>query len=177
MKDFLFKVLDLDSSTFDKMKTEIGMFKNSVISEPGRFTIVDKESTLNSLPTIVKWLEDNNLVVRQIAYISIGANTIQQAHIDSGDLELALNFPVLNCDDVTTEFFEYEEQDFTIQYTIGTKLPFHHFNCEDKTSIGSFSLTQPTLLNIKMPHRIVNSTDLERISLSFRFEKDPWHLA
>lgn len=176
MKDFLFKILDIDSVSFEKIKDEISVFNKSIESVPGRFTIVDKESALNALPTIVEWFKKNNLEVRQIAHISIGAHITQQAHIDSGEPELALNFPVLNCDNVTTEFFKLEQQDLTIQYTIGTNLPYHHFNSDNKNIIGSFSLMQPTLLNIKMPHRVVNNTDLERISLSFRFKKDPWHL-
>ena len=176
MKDFLFKVLDLNSETFEKIKEEISIFKDNVNAEPNRFNIVDKETTLNSLPTIVKWFTENNLDVGQIAYISVEPNFIQQAHLDSGIPELAINFPVINCENVSTQFFEFEEQDLTMQYTPGTNLPYHHYKIADKKIIGTFNLTQPTLLNIKMPHRVVNSTDLERVSLSFRFKKDPWHL-
>jgi len=176
MKDFLFKVLDIDSVTFEKIKEEIVVLNKTIVSVPGRFTIINTESALSVLPTITKWFSDNDLEVKQIAHISIGAHVTQQAHIDSGEPELALNFPVMNCDNVTTEFFKFEQEDLTIQYTAGTNLPYHRFNSDNKNIIGAFSLTQPTLLNIKMPHRVVNNTDLERISLSFRFKKDPWHL-
>lgn len=174
MKDFLFKILDTE--LFDKIKEELSILYERTEPAPGRFRILDKDATLNLLPTVVKWFQENNLEVRQVAYISLAGHTSQQAHVDSGEPQLALNFPVINCDEVVTEFFKLEEQDLTIQYTVETNLPYHHFDSTDKDPIGSFSLTQPTLLNIKMPHRVVNNTDSERISLSFRFKNDPWHL-
>ena len=176
MKDFLFKILDIDSQTFDLIRKEIAEFYKNTEHIVGQFSMIDNESTLNVLPTIAKWLEVNKLEVMHIGYISVNPNTIQQAHIDSGESSLALNFPVINCNNVTTEFFKLESKDLTIRHSKGTNLPYYHFDNTDKDIIGSFTLTQPTLLNIKMPHSVVNNTELERISLSFRFKNDPWHL-
>lgn len=174
MTDFIFKTLDI--ADFEKIKEEIAVFNQTMPSDPGRFNIIDNDTTLSLLPSIVKWFEENNLEVKQIAYISVGPNTVQQAHIDSGEPSLALNFPVINCEHVITQFLEFIKEDLTIQYTLGTNLPYYHYNSFDKTIIGELRLMQPTLLNVKMPHRVVNNTNLERISLSFRFKKDPWHL-
>ena len=177
MKDFLFKILDIDTSSSEKIKEEIAIFsKNRENHIVGQFSMLDVESTLSLLPTISKWLEANKLEVIHIAYISVNPTTIQQAHIDSGESTLAINFPVINCNNVTTEFFKLESNDLTIRHSKGTNLPYYHFDNNGKDAIASFSLTQPTLLNIKMPHSVVNNTELERISLSFRFKKDPWHL-
>jgi hypothetical protein len=174
MTDFTFKTLHIPS--FAKIKEEIAELHKTMPCIPGRFSIIDTEKTLKALPTLVEWFNENDLKVRQVAYISIGANTTQVAHIDSGDPCLALNFPVINCEYVTTQFIEYIPEELTVQYSIGSNLPYYHYNSIDKKIIGSFSLIEPTLLNIKMPHRVVNNTNLERISLSFRFIKDPWHL-
>jgi hypothetical protein len=176
MNNFLFKILEIDNVLYEKIKEEISVLSNTIVTEPNRFTIIDKESTMSVLPSINNWFRNNELEVSHIAYIRAAPRLAQTAHIDYGEPELALNFPVINCNNVTTEFFHFEQQDLTIQYTPGTNLPYHHFNSDGKNIIGSFRLTQPTLLNIKMPHRVVNNTDLERISLSFRFKKDPWHL-
>jgi len=177
MNDFIFKILEIPS--FNIIKEEIAEFYETMPSIPGLFQMINSQRTLKSLPTLAEWFNENNLKVRHIAYISLGPNTRQGAHMDSfapGEPCLALNFPVINCELVTTEFFEFIEEDITIAYSKGTNLPYYAYNSKDKKIIGCYNLNQPTLLNIRMPHRVVNDTDLERISLSFRFEKDPWHL-
>lgn len=175
-EDFLFKTLEMDPVVFEKIKQEIAFLHKNTSVSWGQFRLLDTESALAMLPTAAKWFEENNLQVKLIAYISLAPKTMQSAHTDSGKFELALNFPVINCNWVSTEFFKFEQQDLETLYTKGTNLPYHHFNIENKSVIGSFRLKQPTLLNIKMPHRVVNRTKMERISLSFRFAEDPWHL-
>lgn len=175
---FVYKELNIPK--FEKIKEEIHKFyqtATATFSYPGIFTIVKKDEVLNSLPTLSSWFIENQLEVKRVAYISIAARGRQVVHVDHGEFELAMNFPVINCKNVLTEFFEFKEQDLSIDYTKTTNLPFLNYNdIDNKSSICSFELIKPILLNIKMPHRVVNNTSLERISLSFRFEKDPWHL-
>lgn len=171
---FIFKELHIDA--VDEILAEIDNLRSKIVSEPGKFRIIDTESTLKALPLLNKWFKENNLDVKYIAYISTGANIQQEVHVDYGDSELALNFPVFNCENITTEFFEYKEQNLIIKYTMGTNLPYLCYDIDGVNIITSLNLTKPTILNIKMPHRVLNFTNLERISISFRFKKDPWHL-
>jgi hypothetical protein len=173
-KNFTFKELYIDE--LQEILAEIANFQSNIVSLPGKFRIIDTESTLAALPILTNWFNKNSLVVKQIAYISCAANTTQEVHLDSGNNELALNFPVINCENVTTDFFEYKEQNLTLKYTIGTNLPYLFYDIDGMNIISSFSLVKPTILNIKMPHRVVNNTELERISISFRFMEDPWKL-
>lgn len=172
--NFIFKELHIDA--VDEILAEIDNLRSKIVSEPGKFRIIDTESTLKALPLLNKWFKENNLDVKHIAYISCAANQIQEVHLDSGNNELALNFPVLNCENVVTDFFEYKEQNLTLKYTIGTNLPYLYYDITGMNIIASLNLKKPTILNIKMPHRVSNPTDLERISISFRFINDPWKL-
>ena len=173
-KNFTFKELHIDE--LEEILAEIAKLQSSIVSLPGKFRIIDTESTLAALPILNKWFEENSLDVKLIAYISCAANTTQEVHLDSGDCELALNFPVINCENVITDFFEYKEQNLTLKYTMGTNLPYLFYDITGMNIISSLNLVKPTILNIKMPHRVVNHTDLERISISFRFMEDPWKL-
>ena len=47
---------------------------------------------------------------------------------------------------------------------------------ENPEEIGRYVLTAPVLLNIKLPHSVVNSGDSQRVGISFRFKTDPWAL-
>jgi len=172
--NFIFKELHID--LIEEISAEIADFKSTIVSVPGQFRIIQTESTLKALPTLNNWFKENELIVNQIAYISCAANQIQEVHLDSGNNELALNFPVLNCENVATDFFEYKEQNLTLKYTKGTNLPYLYYDITGMNIIASLNLKKPTILNIKMPHRVSNPTDLERISISFRFINDPWKL-
>jgi hypothetical protein len=61
-------------------------------------------------------------------------------------------------------------------YTKKTNLPFSRYVDETPVELSRFVLSSPTLINIKVPHQVVNDSNMDRICLSFRFDPDPWHL-
>lgn len=77
---------------------------------------------------------------------------------------LAINIPLVNCENAVTEFWKSE-----INIS-------HALSLENCTKIDEFILTKPILLNVSVLHSVKNYTSDWRKAISIRFEESPWHL-
>jgi hypothetical protein len=150
-------------------------YKNNPIPN-GYFTIQDINVVLQALPSIKKWFEDNGCKPNKVAYISTSANVVQPPHKDNSDQILAVNFPVDNCNEVETVFYDDTNVRSVLLHTRATNVPYHHYLLGDRKPTTRYILSKPVILNVKKIHSVVNTTNKDRISLSFRFEQEPWHI-
>lgn len=172
VENFYFKYLDLSYNI-----QEVESLYKIYADIPGRFSMLRIQQAMEYLPSINLLFKNLNLTPSKMAYINIGSNTTQIIHCDWGAETLALNFPVYNCLDTFTEFYDVPESELREGKTMGTELPFYYYNnLDNKKFVDKFTLSKPVLLNIKKAHSVVNKTSSSRISLSFRFKTDPWFL-
>jgi hypothetical protein len=115
------------------------------------------------------------MIVDRVAVIIIKSNTIQMPHVDYGSHTLAINFPLQHCENTWTRFFKNTGQ-VVEKFTPDTKLPYLEFIDDNKQEETRYKLSGPTLLNVKHPHSVANTTAFDRSSISFRFKEDPWFL-
>lgn len=139
------------------------------------FRIINHNSVLEKIPTLANWFKDKNLIVSKLAFLNVRQASIQTLHIDTGDNDLALNFPVYGCEGVFTEFYKNKGQ-IVESFVPHTGVKYYRYVDDNPELLSTYVLTRPTLLNVKIPHRVVNKTDHDRICYSFRFKTDPWHL-
>jgi hypothetical protein len=88
---------------------------------------------------------------------------------------LAINIPLINCDNAVTQFWNTEEDVNLIQYT-SSGSPFIGFNQDKCTLIDKFVLTQPVVFRTDIPHSVDNYSNQPRLAISLRLAKDPWDL-
>ena len=169
MSSFCFKQLDI---SYDH--NEILNFYDTN-EKHDSFKIMHPNEVLAKLPSIAKWFTEQKLVPSYVAYIAIKKHFCQVIHIDSGNQQLAINFPVYNCDTIETRFYTVDESSTKTFISATSKLPATEYTASTST-ICSYILNKPTLLNLKMPHNVDNNTDITRYALSFRFKEDPIHL-
>lgn len=171
-ESFVYKYLDMPC--LDQILAEIA--QSDFPTNLYNFKIIDHIRILEKTPSLLNWFNENNLVIDRLAFLNQKAQTTQVLHVDSGPSELALNFPVSGCHEVKTEFYEdngHQEEAFVPN----TGLKYYRYVSDKLIFKSEYELTKPTLINIKVPHRIVNNTDHDRICYSFRFKEDPWFLA
>jgi len=176
MKNNFFS-LEIEINDFDNILKEF----NSVLdlyslNNQNYFNHIDKVSFLNDCKTVKKYFEDNFIEIYNIAIIEIPPNSKSNLHIDTQINNLALNFPILNCDNSYTSLYKINRGvPKIVKMENGlTNLSFN--NC-DFTEIDRFYLkNKAVLFNTKIPHRVFNLSDKPRIAVSFRFVKDPWVL-
>lgn len=172
----IFYCNSLRVGNFDDIKKEIDQFYIDNPIPDSYFKIIDCRKVLEALPSFKKWCTANKINPIKVAYISTPPNTRQSPHKDDGDEILAINFPVINNNEVVTELWDEDGLSSIKLMTKGTYIPYYRYLVSGIKPQASYILDKPTILNIKKVHSVVNNTDKPRVSLSFRFYNDPWHL-
>jgi hypothetical protein len=161
---------------YNDIKKEIDQFYIDNPIPDSYFKIINCHKVMDALPSFKKWCEINKLTPIKVAYISTPPNTRQSPHKDAGDEILAVNFPVINNDGVITEQWDEDGLSFIKLLTKDTNIPYYRYLVHGVEPQYKYILDKPVILNIKKVHSVVNNTDKPRVSLSFRFYNDPWHL-
>lgn len=113
----------------------------------------------------------DNLFCLGIVTVSPGSSPI---HIDHGPHNVAFNFPILNCKRTQTILYSTNEN-VNVDSKLG-KLPNHigiyEFEQNEVTEVTRFELDGPLLMNVKIPHQIINPNNGVRVSASLRFKNE-----
>jgi len=115
-------------------------------------------------------MEVNNVVIVQIP-----PRFMQEIHADfrPDNNVLAINFPLINCQDAVTEMWESNES------TLLTERLGYPTNLARRGAckkIDQFIVDRPVIFNTKILHSVRNNSRNTRIAVSLRFKNDPWHL-
>lgn len=172
---FLFQKIHL--SNFNEICKEL---RSHVLTHlppnKNNFNHMDSAKLLKDCPLMTKWIIENSLMLRKIAVITINPNSVGSIHTDTQQNSLALNFPILNCENTYTGLYKVIHGEPKIM-TMTNGLTYNTFdNCEFE-EIDRYNIVDSAILfNTKIPHRVNNPTDTTRIAVSFRFDPDPWNL-
>lgn len=87
-------------------------------------------------------------------------------HIDSGGYNYSLNIPICGCYNTFVNFYNTN----TVPTLKQTRLGVSYYEYDQSISdiIGSLELTTPHIINVKVPHNIVNKNSMPRITLLVR---------
>jgi len=182
MNNFLFKKLEMSDEQLNKIVTELRNYVSSlIISEENAFSRINYVTLLAQCPELSAFLNSAGLVTTVAGIIrSHPSQVASNPHIDSFPQELAINFPVQDCENSTTKFYQPYTNDGSPPTLVCRQHPngieYYHYVDVNWRLLGSITLSGPTLLNIKVPHKVEHYGQLTRISLSLRFKQDPWHL-
>jgi hypothetical protein len=145
-----------------------------------------KEKYLASLPVAQHFFQTLDLGVTEFmgmpvfktVIINAMGNSVGKIHKDYRPHDhnvLAINIPLVNCDNAVTEFWNTTEDPNRVQYT-SSGSPFIGFDHATCTRIDKFILTRPAVFRTDIPHSVNNYSDKPRLAISLRLVDDPWHL-
>ena len=146
------------------------------------FVHCDITATMQQLPTLSRFFDDAGLELSRIAIVTTHPNSVQDPHVDQGEETLGINFPLSGTSSTYTQIFKNKGE---LRYVTshdeskaGIKQQRRYLKYIDDSpeEIGRYELNRPVMLNVKMPHSVVNLSDDERVGISFRFKADPWNL-
>lgn len=89
--------------------------------------------------------------------------------------KLAINIPLLNCEDSVTYFYKTNIENDLVEYS-SSGSPLIRYDEKDCEKIDEFRFTNPVIFRTDIPHSVVNNLGVTRLGISLRFENDPWHL-
>ena len=144
------------------------------------FIPVDPEDFKKYCPTITAKIAQWGLTERlaEIAIILVKPQAHYVIHRDFPlwkKRNIALNFPVLNCENSYTAFYDATIIDKTCEGALGDSVYVHHANQVDEPTakeIGRCDSTVPHWINVYVPHAPVVEHDQTRISVSIRFHPE-----
>jgi hypothetical protein len=117
--------------------------------------------------------------VYKTVLIAAGPNLVGKLHIDHRPHDnntLAINIPLINCDNAITEFWKSNKTSSVVEYSPSGS---PYLSCGDRTTctkIDEYRLDRPVLFNTSVPHSVNNYSKEPRMAISLRLEQDPWDL-
>lgn len=181
--DYLPNHKDWYYSTFkipnlEKIQHEFLPLRVMYIDKISVFNPLSKDELKDKVPEFCKFLKSVDLYDRWIttSMCTIPPHQNYPLHIDSLHCEerfIALNIPIINCDNTFTAWYEAE-----IDKLIWDKLHGHiditydaacHCKWETSKEVKRVESYEPMLINVSVPHSVFNPNDKYRFLVSSRF--------
>jgi hypothetical protein len=157
---FIWKYMDIDQNLIDEIKDIYLKNIKKDLTHYGFFQNIDA-----TIPNIM----GQQVVIPALIYCP-RKYAPQYSHKDRvTHSTLALNIPLINCENSKTIFYECEKTDKFIYKERLTEAK-DISKCQE---IGSYILDKPILFNTQVLHAVFNHSDMPRLSISLRFEKNP----
>ena len=149
-----YKFLDLDCSLVtDKMKQYVLDNPYLYKSGKGAWVNCNLQDVTEKVPSLQEMFFQLNLRIKRVSLFVMNYKT-GAIHIDDDAAHpYRINFPVLNCENTETRFYQVKTQP-SKQYQ-ENKFAFHSFNPNDCEQMDSFELTKPTIIKTQEPHQVV----------------------
>lgn len=176
--NFWMKILDCPS--YSKIQSEISAWLIPQLDYYKQrsyyFEHINHIDVLVASPTLLKWLTSLNVgPIRKAALIIIEPKLEAGIHTDTQVNDLALNIGIQTLNTHTVLYEMIEGTPYIHTMATGNTLTMYD-NCKLNIHSTYDLIDNPVIFNTKQLHQIINPTDNWRLSISLRFEKDPWHL-
>jgi hypothetical protein len=145
---------------------------------PKGFSAADTSQLKKDCPALNKFLESKQLFSRWVGTgMSFLKDSSLSIHSDSliKNRIYALNIPIINCDNSYTIWYRLKDNiiprlDF---YKSGKESVLsYQYKDSDTEEICRLEINQPTVVNVKQPHRGISFSGKPRILISLRFREE-----
>jgi hypothetical protein len=202
MTEFLYKFIDLDQRIID----EITNYSNTILPESQRFlnSFNSLSSFYHHCPITKEWIYSNNtelLFCHRLIWnparlftphtdFNHDPDNIEKYYFDDPNTKITknvigLNFVISESNDSELAFYSrlnnnYEKQFLKILDNVdglnreNNFITYYRF--EDLVEIARIKADRPFLLNSTVPHCVIHHSNAPRVTISLRFNPDPWHL-
>ena len=179
-KLFLFKSLEINEQQYISITCELKEYvsKFVTISPDNAFDELDTNQVIKECPKLHEYLISLMLKPIIIGLVRSWPKQIAlNPHIDVCAQSLAINFPIQDCENSVTKFYNPGGNNATkVLRRHPNGISYYHYDNVIWEELDSYSLTVPTLLNVHVPHKVEHYGDNTRLAMSIRFHQDPWFL-
>lgn len=202
MKEFLYKFIELDNTIVD----EIINYSNNVLpkTQPRLNSFNNIEVFYENCPRTKEWVYSNNTKLLFCHRLVWSYDNLQKPHTDfNHDPEsvekfyfnvvpnhqtknvIALNIVTSNSDNSWISYYrrrnnKHDKKTLNVLNGISGLYSENnyitYYDLEDLEEIDRIKTDRPVLLNTTVPHWIINEQSTPRVTISLRFDPDPWHL-
>jgi len=178
-----FKYLDWDEP-IEEITAQLQMFvkKTGFVTKGTFFNPVDIEEVYEAIPNLRYLFKKRNLtdcyslaVIRALPVL-IAPNFPHTDIMPEPYQKIAINWPVYNCENTYTTFYEKKEGATPEVIKLPNGLPYSRYKFEDVVETHRIKLNEPVALRFDILHAVINDTDIVRVTASFRFRTNHWEL-
>ncbi len=143
---------------------------------------IDHHDLLEKSPQLKAFLTELDLIdkIRLVRTVTVMPKGFYSAHVDGSAQDsiprtVALNIPMVNCDDSLTRFFERKGPGIKPLVKSNKKMDFSYqdYSYDDIVLKTQFTLRHPTFLKICEIHDVINNSSKVRYCLTIRFSPEP----
>ncbi len=145
------------------------------------WNLVEWTDVVDNSPSLQKFITDYKLDVLNSSVIYIDhqeAAFNQKIHVDIDRAKIIL-FPLLNCNNTRTVFYDVAEEDLEVEWQNNNEeLKYFGVKKGHHREIGSFTLDCPVAMDTGVPHAVHVSPEavFPRLSFAMRFNNSIDHL-
>lgn len=134
----------------------------------GLFYFYSNKEKFLAIPALAKLLSDLDLLehVAGIALYIVHRNAPISIHKDNGDITYSLNIPLSGCENTLVNFYNSTKPPLEKITMSGNK--YFAYDESDCQLIDSLEMTTAHIINVKVPHAVVNNNSEPRITLLIR---------
>lgn len=137
-------------------------------------------NNLGFQPLEIGITEFQGMKVFKSVLVQVRANSSLHIHKDHrpyDNNQLAINIPLLNCNESVTEFYKplIQKDEFNSILTVNGS-PYISYKEDECEKIAEFWLKEPVIFRTDILHGVRNYSNSPRLAISLRFVEDPWEL-
>lgn len=146
------------------------------------FNPVGAARVYHAVPSLRDLFERHNIhdfhsmAVIRVLPASVAPNFPHTDVMPSPDQKVAINWPVFNCENTYTCFYEEKPTANPQLVKLNNGLPYKKYSYDDVIETHRIKINKPVALRYDILHAVVNETSNVRITVSFRFETNHWEL-
>jgi hypothetical protein len=127
-------------------------------------------SIIFEIPEITEMFLPLNLDVHEVGFF-ITPYRVGSIHIDGTTIPVRINFPILNCENTETRYYQVNGKSSDQTQLNGNRyIQYHQDDC---MFVDSFKLTSAVAMRVLEPHQVISYTNnLPRISCTVSFKQD-----
>lgn len=118
----------------------------------------------------------HSMAVIRVLPATVAPNYPHTDVMPSPNQKVAINWPVFNCEETFTCFYEEKENANPQLVKLSNGLPYKKYSYEDVIEMHRIKINRPVALRYDVLHAVVNETKNVRITTSFRFDTNHWEL-
>lgn len=160
----------IEFNNFEEIRNQIlTFFPSELNNTTSLFYVENNLEKFLGIELLHKELERLDLVDKVVSFgfYIIQPNSSSVIHTDHGDYTYSLNLPLIGCEKSLVVFYEAKKEPTLLRTVAGSM--YYNYEHADCTIIDHLSLTQPCVMNIKVPHRVINTS--KRLSFLIRLKE------
>ena len=118
----------------------------------------------------------HSMAVIRVVPASVAPNFPHVDVMPSPDQKVAINWPVFNCEETFTTFYEEKPNANPELVKLANGLPYKRYGYDDVVETHRIKINKPVALRFDVLHAVVNETQNMRFTVSFRFHTNHWEL-